>query len=100
MIIERLRRIFDLAADPREIAIALAVDPLLTKRIEAMPGLRVPSCWDGFELAVRAILGQQVSVRGARTLAGRLVRSFGNPISASPPLTHLSLFQRFWPKEM
>jgi len=92
LIIERLRRIFDLAADSREIAIALAVDPLLTKRIEAMPGLRVPGCWDGFELAVRAILGQQVPVRGASTFAGRLVRTFGNPISTSPPLTHLFPF--------
>src|SRR5260370_26253813 len=55
-----------------------------------MPGLRVPGCWDGFELAVRAILGQQVSVAGASTLAGRLVRAFGTPISGGPPpLTHL-----------
>jgi AraC family transcriptional regulator, regulatory protein of adaptative response / DNA-3-methyladenine glycosylase II len=89
LIVERLRRMFDLAADPREIAAHLTVDPLLAKQIEAMPGLRVPGCWDGFELAVRAILGQQVSVAGASTLAGRLVRTFGTAISASPPLTHL-----------
>jgi AraC family transcriptional regulator, regulatory protein of adaptative response / DNA-3-methyladenine glycosylase II len=62
---------------------------LLASRIEAIPGLRVPGCWDGFELAVRAILGQQVSVKAASTLAGRLVRVFGTPIAASPPLTHL-----------
>jgi AraC family transcriptional regulator of adaptative response / DNA-3-methyladenine glycosylase II len=64
------------------------VDTLLAKRIEAMPDLRVPGSWDGFELAVRAILGQQVSVAGASTLAGRLVRTFGTPISACLPLTH------------
>ena len=88
LIVERLRRMFDLGADPSEIE-RLSNDQLLAKRIEAMPGLRVPGCWDGFELAVRAILGQQVSVAGASTLAGRLVRTFGIPISASPPLTHL-----------
>jgi AraC family transcriptional regulator of adaptative response / DNA-3-methyladenine glycosylase II len=84
-----LRRMFDLSADPREISARLAADPLLAKRIEAMPGLRVPGCWDGFELAVRAILGQQVSVKGATTLAGRLVQTFGTPIVTTHPLTHL-----------
>jgi len=89
LIIERLRRMFDLAADPTEIAARLSADPLLASRVEAMPGLRVPGCWDGFELAVRAILGQQISVAAASTLAGRLARTFGAPITASPPLTHL-----------
>ncbi len=90
LIVERLRRMFDLGADPDEIATRLTADPHLAKRIETMPGLRVPGCWDGFELAVRAILGQQVSVAGASTLAGRLVRAFGTPISGCPPpLTHL-----------
>jgi AraC family transcriptional regulator of adaptative response / DNA-3-methyladenine glycosylase II len=89
LIVERLRRMFDLSADPREISARLAADPLLAKRIEAMPGLRVPGCWDGFELAVRAILGQQVSVKGATTLAGRLVQTFGTPIVMAAPLTHL-----------
>jgi AraC family transcriptional regulator, regulatory protein of adaptative response / DNA-3-methyladenine glycosylase II len=89
VIIERVRRMFDLGADPIEIAARLSADPLLAKRIEAMPGVRVPGCWDAFELAVRAILGQQVSVDGASTLGGRLVRTFGTPISASPPPTHL-----------
>src|SRR5205085_8561497 len=88
LIIERVRRMFDLGADPNEIA-RLTRDPLLANRIEAMPGLRVPGCWDGFELAVRAILGQQVSVTGASTFAGLLVRRFGTPIIANPPLTHL-----------
>ena len=58
-------------------------------RIAARPGIRVPGSWDGFELAVRAILGQQVTVQGATTLAGRLVRSFGRPIENESPLTHL-----------
>jgi len=54
-----------------------------------MPGLRVPGCWDGFELAVRAILGQQVSVAGAGTLAGRLVQAFGTRVSDNTSPTHL-----------
>jgi AraC family transcriptional regulator of adaptative response / DNA-3-methyladenine glycosylase II len=89
LIIERVRHMFDLSADPNDIAQRLAKDCLLTRRIELMPGLRLPGCWDGFELAVRAILGQQVSVAGSSTLAGRLVRAFGTPTSAVAPLTHL-----------
>lgn len=89
LIVERLRRMFDLGADPHEIETSLASDPLLARRIEAMPGLRVPGCWDGFELAVRAVLGQQVSVKGATTLAGRLVQTFGTPLHTGPLLTHL-----------
>jgi len=88
-IIERVRRMFDLTADPREIAAHLSGDPFLVERIKALPGLRVPGCWDGFELAVRAILGQQVSVAGASTLAGRLVSEFGTKLVDSDPLTHL-----------
>jgi AraC family transcriptional regulator of adaptative response / DNA-3-methyladenine glycosylase II len=89
LIIERVRRIFDLGADPSEIAAHLRADPLLTQRADSMPGLRVPGCWDGFELAVRAILGQQVSVASASTLAGRLVRAFGVSLTAIAPLTHV-----------
>jgi len=89
LIVERVRRMFDLAADPLEITARLGGDPLLAKRIELLPGLRVPGCWDGFELAIRAILGQQVSVKGASTLAGRLVQQFGTPIRMNPVLTHL-----------
>jgi AraC family transcriptional regulator of adaptative response / DNA-3-methyladenine glycosylase II len=88
-ITERLRNLFDITADPREIGEHLSIDPLLRERIVAMPGLRVPGCWDGFELAVRAVLGQQISVAGAKTLAGRLVQSFGVRISDDLPLTHL-----------
>lgn len=88
-IIERVRRMFDLLADPSEISVHFKRDPLLSKRVLALPGLRVPGCWDGFELSVRAILGQQVSVKGASTLAGRLVQKFGKSFSANTALTHL-----------
>lgn len=88
-IIERLRAMFDLSADPLEIAAQLSADFLLAPRVRAMPGLRVPGCWDGFELAVRGILGQQISVAGASTLAGRLVENFGTKISDRAPLTHI-----------
>jgi AraC family transcriptional regulator of adaptative response / DNA-3-methyladenine glycosylase II len=76
-IVERVRRIFDLGADPAAIARRLAQDPRLKPALRAHPGLRVPGCWDGFEMAVRAILGQQVSVKGASTMAGRVAAAFG-----------------------
>jgi AraC family transcriptional regulator of adaptative response / DNA-3-methyladenine glycosylase II len=57
--------------------------------VKADPGLRVPGCWNGFELATRAILGQQITVKGATALAGRMVRSFGKPFSGAGGLTHL-----------
>ena len=76
-VVERLRRIFDLRCTPDRIAAHLAKDPRL--RPFLTPGLRVPGAWDGFELAVRAVLGQQVTVKGATTLAGRLVARFGEP---------------------
>ncbi len=88
-IVERVRRLFDLRADPADIAVRLGRDPLLAGRVELRPGLRVPGAWDGFELAVRAILGQQVSVKGATTLCGRLVQAFGKPFDAGEGLTHL-----------
>lgn len=80
---ERLRLLFDLSADPERIAAQLVRDPALRSRLRAHPGLRVPGAWDGFELAVRAILGQQVSVRGATTLAGRIARVYGDPLPAA-----------------
>jgi len=84
---ERLRRIFDCGADPRVIAEHLGDDPDLAERLEAAPGVRLPGAWDGFELAVRAILGQQVSVAAATCLAGRLVEAYGEPLAldALPP---------------
>jgi AraC family transcriptional regulator of adaptative response / DNA-3-methyladenine glycosylase II len=89
VIIERIRVMFDLNADWAAIAQSLRSDPILAASIEANPGMRVPGCWDGFELAVRAILGQQITVKGATNLAGQLVRTYGQPISASGGLTHL-----------
>jgi AraC family transcriptional regulator of adaptative response / DNA-3-methyladenine glycosylase II len=77
---DRLRRIFDLSADPDRIAACLRSDPELRPRLRRHPGLRVPGAWDGFELAVRAILGQQVSVRGATTLAGRIAHIYGEKL--------------------
>ena len=78
----RLRHLFDLDADPEPIAAHLGRDHALAHRLSARPGLRVPGAWDAFELAVRAILGQQVSVAAASTLAGRLAAAFGEPLSA------------------
>lgn len=76
-IVRRARRLFDLDADLATIHAVLCEEPLLAKGIRKRPGLRVPGGWDGFEVAVRAVLGQQVSVAGATTLAHRLVTSYG-----------------------
>jgi AraC family transcriptional regulator, regulatory protein of adaptative response / DNA-3-methyladenine glycosylase II len=76
----RLRHLFDLSARPDIIAAHLARDPALADIVERHPGLRVPGAFDGFELATRAILGQQISVRAATTLAGRVMDAFGEPI--------------------
>lgn len=89
-VVERVRRIFDLGADPAEIAGHLGRDAALAPLVAARPGLRLPGAWHGFELAVRAILGQQVTVKGASTLAGRLVAAFGEAIEgAGDGLSHL-----------
>ncbi len=90
-IVRRAGRLFDVDADPLAIAEVLGRDALLAPLVAARPGLRVPGAWDPFELSVRAILGQQVSVRGARTLAGRLVAAFGRPLpgGGADGLTHL-----------
>jgi AraC family transcriptional regulator of adaptative response / DNA-3-methyladenine glycosylase II len=82
VIVSRLRHVFDLGADPATIAAQLSRDPLLAGLVAARPGLRVPGAWDGFELAVRAILGQQVTVAAATGLAGRLVAAYGEPLGA------------------
>jgi AraC family transcriptional regulator of adaptative response / DNA-3-methyladenine glycosylase II len=76
-VVEGVRRLLDLDADPRAIDEVLAADPALRASVRRDPGLRVPGTTDGFESAVRAVIGQQVSVRGARTLLGRLVSRFG-----------------------
>jgi AraC family transcriptional regulator of adaptative response / DNA-3-methyladenine glycosylase II len=80
-IVARLRRVFDLIADPEVIGAHLSEDPRLAPLVAARPGLRVAGAWDGFELAVRALLGQQITVAGAATLAGRLVAAYGKPVA-------------------
>jgi len=90
-ILARVRGVFDLSADPVGIGEVLSRDPRLARMVAARPGLRVPGAWDGFELAVRAILGQQITVVQARKLAGDLVASHGEALSdpwAEPGLTH------------
>ncbi len=88
--VEAARRLFDLCANPRIIESDLGRDPLLARRLASCTGIRVPGAWDPFELSVRAILGQQVSVKGATTLSGRLVERFGERIDSSchEALTH------------
>jgi AraC family transcriptional regulator of adaptative response / DNA-3-methyladenine glycosylase II len=81
----RLRNLFDLSARPDLIAERLGQDPLLESAVALRPGLRVPGAFDGFELAVRAILGQQISVKAATTLAARFVERFGAPAGTPQP---------------
>jgi len=84
-VIVRVKRLFDLGAVPDAVSALLIQDPLLAKVVRRIPGLRVAGAFDGFELAVRAILGQQVSVKGATTLAGRWAQAFGAPIATPHP---------------
>ena len=88
--VERARRLVDADCDPVAIRDAFAGDPVLGARVRDLPGLRVPGHVDGDELAVRAVLGQQVTVAAARTAAGRLSAEYGEPL-ADPQdgLTHL-----------
>ena len=89
-VIDRIRSIFDLHIDSSLIDRHLARDKLLQTMVKQFPGLRVPGCWDGFELAVRAILGQQVSVKSASTLVARIADRYGKAYKcANPELTHV-----------
>jgi AraC family transcriptional regulator, regulatory protein of adaptative response / DNA-3-methyladenine glycosylase II len=81
----RLRSLFDLDARPDVVAADLARDEALRPLVKARPGLRVPGAFDGFELAVRGVLGQQVTVAGATTLCKRLVGRFGEPVTFEAP---------------
>ena len=78
--VARLRRLLDLDADPLAVDELLGADPALGGRVRAAPGTRLPGTVDGFETALRAVLGQQVSVAAARTAAGRLVAALGEPL--------------------
>ena len=87
---ETARRLLDLDADPTSIDAVLSDDPELRPSVRESPGIRVPGAADGFELAVRAILGQQVSVRAARTFAGRIAAASGTPLGRPVDgITHL-----------
>ena len=83
-VVARLRVLFDLDARPDVVAAHLAGDALLAPLVRQAPGLRLPGAFEPFEAAVRAVLGQQISVRAAATLAGRLVARFGRPLAAAP----------------
>jgi len=87
---ERVRRLLDADCDPRAVDGHLGADPALGHLVRATPGLRVPGQVDGDETAIRSVIGQQVSVTGARTVAGRLVAAHGRPVESDVPgLTHL-----------
>jgi AraC family transcriptional regulator of adaptative response / DNA-3-methyladenine glycosylase II len=79
--VQRCRRMFDLDADPNTVEAHFGDDPILAPLVRKRPGLRSPGHPDGVELLTRAVLGQQVSVKGARTLAARLVASMGEPLA-------------------
>jgi len=81
----RLRAVFDLDLDPDRVCRALAADPLLAPSLRRHPGLRVNGAFDAFEAAVRVVLGQQVSVRAATTVAGRLAAALGEPVRTPFP---------------
>jgi AraC family transcriptional regulator, regulatory protein of adaptative response / DNA-3-methyladenine glycosylase II len=87
--VARCRRLFDLDADPSEFTAALRADPVLAPLVAATPGMRAPGTVDAAESAVRAVLGQQVSLAAARTLARRLVEACGTPLrTPDGTLTH------------
>jgi AraC family transcriptional regulator of adaptative response / DNA-3-methyladenine glycosylase II len=90
-VVQQVRRMFGLDLVPSAEG-PLRDDPTLGRMVAERPGLRVPGSWDGFEVGVRAILGQQVTVAGARTMAGRLVQRLGSPV---PGLTELGLTHTF-----
>jgi len=84
-IIQRVRGMFDLDASPDDAARVLSRDKQLKRTLRKQPGIRVPGAWDGFELTIRAILGQQISVAAATTLSGRLARRYGELLNVSVP---------------
>jgi AraC family transcriptional regulator of adaptative response / DNA-3-methyladenine glycosylase II len=87
-LLRRLRALFDLTARPDVIARHLRKDARLAAAVRANPGLRVPGAFDGFELGLRAILGQQVTVKAATTLSCRFVEAFGEPVASPYPELH------------
>ncbi len=85
-----VRRLFDLDADPAVIDAALSADPRLRPLVAGTPGLRVPGAFDGFEIAVRAIIGQQISVAAARTITGRIAARLGQPLPTAAGGLHVA----------
>ncbi len=83
--VRRVRRMFDLDAEPARIASVLSAEPALRPLLGQRPGLRLVSGWDGFEIAVRAVIGQQISVAAARTITGRLLARHGQPLPGDAP---------------
>lgn len=94
-VVQRVKTLFDLDAPVSEIAAVLQLDNFLAECLKQLPGVRVPGCWNGFELAVRTILGQQVSVAGATTVTGRVAESFGTPLDAGRFIEGTSLNRLF-----
>lgn len=94
----RVRDVFDLDVDVREVRRSLRRDPHLRTLVGRGASVRVPGAWDPFELAVRAVLGQQVTVRGATTLAGRLVAAFGQPVSGETQVDEHDECNRLFPE--
>jgi AraC family transcriptional regulator of adaptative response / DNA-3-methyladenine glycosylase II len=90
LLVERVRRMFDLDANMMAIHKVFAADPVLKEVVRKQPGLRLPGAWDPFEVAVRAVVGQQISVKGARTVIGRIVAKAGPRFESAhqPGLTH------------
>jgi AraC family transcriptional regulator, regulatory protein of adaptative response / DNA-3-methyladenine glycosylase II len=90
-VIGRVKQLFDLGAAPDSVRAVLRQDEILAATVRRLPGLRVAGAFDGFELAVRTVLGQQISVKGASTIAGRWARAFGEAIATPyPSLDRLS----------
>jgi AraC family transcriptional regulator of adaptative response / DNA-3-methyladenine glycosylase II len=88
-IIERIRAMFDLSADWTEIAKTLRGDALLAERLRAAPGMRVPGCWDGFEVAVQAILEQRMAIAKARVVMAQVAEKYGTPCVAGDALARV-----------
>lgn len=88
-IVERVARMFDVDVDPNAITECFAADPLLKRACEKHSGIRLPGAWDPFELAVRAILGQQISVKAATTMAGRIVTRWGERVESEHDVDRL-----------
>ncbi|HWI18985.1 MAG TPA: AlkA N-terminal domain-containing protein [Vicinamibacterales bacterium] len=96
-IVERVRRMFDIGADPAVIAEQLSIDPLLKRALAMHPGIRTPGAWDPFELSVRAILGQQISVSAATTIAGRVAERWGSRVESGEWVEAGQLLGRLFP---